>query len=77
MMEWLIMYNWLNEQLTVPRHWLIEQLTDSQLTVQLGTWLADRMTDWETDWLTVQLGSWPADRMTDWATDWLTDWLTV
>ena len=40
--------------------------------MQLGTWLADRMTDWATDWLTVQLGTWPADRMTDWATDLLT-----
>ena len=45
------------------------------LTVQLGTWLADRMTDWLTDWLTVQLGTWLADRMTDRATDWLTEWL--
>ena len=70
------------EQLTVPRYWLIEQLT-YRLTVQLGTWLADRMTDWATNWLTVQLGTWPTDRMTDWAIDglcswvpgWLTEWL--
>ena len=50
------------------------------LTVQLGTWPANRMTDWATDLLTVQLGTWLTDRMTDWATDWMTVqlgiWLT-
>ena len=40
--------------------------------MQLGTWPADRMTDWATDWLTVQFGTWLTDRMTDWVTDWLT-----